>query len=177
MFWLKTLECCLAGSWTSVPGRLKEYPCIYCHPSSLQFWDSIKFPPVSQSLPCCQGDRCCGCVRQELSLMAKMAFSLMAKMAFFLDGQKDFSLFFPQVMAFFSGHSSVKPSSVDCTAKSCPMDRYSNHCCGAFKLLHGYLQKAFLLPLWWMPPLPGPWVLVGSPFLAALWWCRILSIF
>ena len=39
------------------------------------------------------------------------------------------------------------------------------------------LSLVSLLPLWLMPSLPGLWVLVGSPLLAGLLWCNILSIF
>ena len=39
------------------------------------------------------------------------------------------------------------------------------------------LSLGSLLPLWLIPSLPGPWVLVGSPLLAGLLWCHILSIF
>ena len=72
----------------------------------------------------------------------------------------------------FFGHSSLKPSCIECMAYCGPMDRYSSLCCAT----PSGLPLVSLLPLWLMPSLPGLWVLVGSRLLASLLWYDVLSI-
>ena len=53
-----------------------------------------------------------------------------------------------------------------------PMYKYSILCCEAFQFLWG-LSMVSLLPLWFIPSLPGQWVLLSGSLLAGLWWCHI----
>jgi len=51
----------------------------------------------------------------------------------------------------FSGHSSMKPSSMEWTASFGPMDRYFSLCCGTLQLLQGYLWSLCCLSDWCPP--------------------------
>lgn len=70
----------------------------------------------------------------------------------------------------FSDRSSIKPSSMACAASCGHMDSWVLGSSAAFS---GLLSVS-VLPLWWMPCLPGLRFLVGGPLLAGLimiWWC------
>ena len=207
MFPLKPLKCCFSSMLRVIvllegeppsqsqteTGLPQEFPCIYLHPSFLKFW------PVSQSLPlknihsmilptqCFTVDDVLG-VMKGVGFAAVIAFSLMAK-------KLNFSLIWPEYLLTYVWGVSHMPFGEHQTCLLIflwPLFGKAQ-LCGVYALKWSYgqilqsplwsftapsgLSLVSLLPLWLMPSLPGPWVLVGGPLLGGLLWCHILSMF